>query len=65
MALALGANAVLAGRQPLWGLAARGEDGAREVLELLREELAVALHLTGCRSVGELSPEHVARAIRP
>ena len=64
-ALALGANAVLAGRQPLWGLAARGEEGARQVLELLREELAVALHLTGCRSVDELSAEHVARAIRP
>ena len=64
-ALALGADAVLAGRQPLWGLAARGEEGARQVLELLREELAVALHLTGCRSVADLSAEHVARAIRP
>lgn len=64
-ALALGADAVLAGRQPLWGLAARGEEGARQVLELLREELAVALHLTGCRSVAELSAKHVARAIRP
>lgn len=64
-ALALGADAVLAGRQPLWGLAARGEEGARQVLELLRQELAVALHLTGCRSVDELTAEHVARAIRP
>ena len=54
-ALALGARAVLAGRMPLWGLAARGEEGAREVLELLREELAIALHLTGCRSIAELS----------
>jgi isopentenyl diphosphate isomerase/L-lactate dehydrogenase-like FMN-dependent dehydrogenase len=35
------------------------------VLELLREELAVAMHLTGCRTVDELSAEHVARAIRP
>ena len=60
-ALALGAQAVLAGPVPLWGLAAGGEDGAREVLELLREELAVALHLTGCRSVAELS----RRARRP
>jgi len=64
-ALALGAHAVLAGRMPLWGLGARGEDGAREVLELLREELAVALHLTGCRSVDELSAANVARADRP
>ena len=55
VALALGARAVLAGRLPLWGLAAGGEDGARTVLELVAEELAVALHLTGCRTVDELT----------
>ena len=60
-ALALGARAVLAGRMPLWGLAAGGEEGARQVLELLREELAVALHLTGCRSVADLSPASLVR----
>ena len=64
MALALGADAVLAGRLPVWGLAARGEDGARAVLELLREEVAVALHLTGCRTVAELGPQHVALTAR-
>jgi isopentenyl diphosphate isomerase/L-lactate dehydrogenase-like FMN-dependent dehydrogenase len=64
MALALGADAVLAGRLPVWGLAAGGEDGARTVLELLREELAVALHLTGCRTVAELGPQHIARNAR-
>ena len=51
-ALALGARAVLAGRAPLWGLAARGEQGAREVLELLREEIELALVLIGCASPG-------------
>jgi isopentenyl diphosphate isomerase/L-lactate dehydrogenase-like FMN-dependent dehydrogenase len=60
VALALGARAVLVGRQPLWGLAAGGEEGARTVLELLREELAVALHLTGCADVGQLGPEQLA-----
>jgi len=60
-ALALGARAVLLGRMPLWGLAARGEEGAREVLELLREELAIALHLTGCRTVADLSPADLVR----
>ena len=64
-ALALGARAVLAGRMPLWGLGARGEDGAREVLALLRQELEVALHLVGCRSVSELTSGHVTRAARP
>jgi isopentenyl diphosphate isomerase/L-lactate dehydrogenase-like FMN-dependent dehydrogenase len=54
VALALGARAVLAGRAPLWGLGAGGEEGARTVLELLRDELAVTLHLTGCRTVADL-----------
>jgi isopentenyl diphosphate isomerase/L-lactate dehydrogenase-like FMN-dependent dehydrogenase len=62
-ALALGADAVLAGRMPLWGLAARGEDGARVVLELLREEIAIALHLMGCRSIEELSAECITRVV--
>jgi isopentenyl diphosphate isomerase/L-lactate dehydrogenase-like FMN-dependent dehydrogenase len=62
IALALGARAVLAGRVPLWGLAAGGEAAAAEVLELLRQELAVALHLTGCRTVADLTPAHVTRA---
>lgn len=61
-ALALGARAVMAGRLPLWGLAAGGEEGARTVLELLRGEIEVALHLTGCRSVDELSAEHLRRS---
>ncbi len=60
-ALALGARAVLAGRMPIWGLSARGEEGARQVLELLREELLVALHLMGCRTVADLVPDNVGR----
>jgi isopentenyl diphosphate isomerase/L-lactate dehydrogenase-like FMN-dependent dehydrogenase len=58
-ALALGARGVLAGRVPLWGLGARGEEGARTALELLREELAIALHLMGCRSTASVSPSNV------
>ncbi len=64
-ALALGATAVLAGRLPLWGLAAAGESGALQVLELLREEVEIALHLTGCASVDALTPAHVSRATGP
>jgi 4-hydroxymandelate oxidase len=56
-ALALGARAVLVGRPVIWGLAVGGEEGAREVLELLRRELALGLTLLGC-----CSPREVARA---
>ena len=61
-ALALGARAVLAGRAPLWGLAARGEQGAREVLELLREEIELAQILVGCSSPEAVGRAHVNRA---
>jgi 4-hydroxymandelate oxidase len=61
-ALALGARAVLAGRAPVFGLAAAGEAGVRHVLELLREELALTLALLGCTSPDQLTSAHVRRA---
>jgi isopentenyl diphosphate isomerase/L-lactate dehydrogenase-like FMN-dependent dehydrogenase len=60
-ALALGARAVLAGRAPLWGLAAGGEDGARHVLEFLQAETRLALQLTGCRTPADVTRAHVGR----
>jgi isopentenyl diphosphate isomerase/L-lactate dehydrogenase-like FMN-dependent dehydrogenase len=61
IALALGADAVLVGRPPLWGLAADGADGAGRVLGLLREELELALALCGCAHPGGLGRDHVRR----
>jgi isopentenyl diphosphate isomerase/L-lactate dehydrogenase-like FMN-dependent dehydrogenase len=61
-ALALGADAVLVGRPALWGLAAAGREGVARVLELLREELELALALCGCASPSELTRAHVRRA---
>jgi isopentenyl diphosphate isomerase/L-lactate dehydrogenase-like FMN-dependent dehydrogenase len=58
-ALALGARGVLVGRVPLWGLAVDGKSGAETALELLREELAVALHLMGCPSPAHIDRSHV------
>jgi isopentenyl diphosphate isomerase/L-lactate dehydrogenase-like FMN-dependent dehydrogenase len=58
-ALALGARAVLAGRAPLWGLACEGEAGARRVLELLRDEVELALALCGCTSPGDVTAAHL------
>lgn len=60
-ALALGARAVLAGRAPLWGLAVGGEAGALAVLELLRDEIHLALQLVGCPSPAEVTRQHVGR----
>src|SRR5581483_5151771 len=59
-ALALGARAVLAGRAPLWGLVVGGEDGARHVLELLRDEILLALKLVGATSPAGVGRDRVA-----
>ena len=53
---------MLAGRAPIWGLAADGEHGAGRVLELLRGEISLALQLSGCRTPADLGRAHVARA---
>jgi 4-hydroxymandelate oxidase len=60
-ALALGARAVLVGRPVIWGLANAGAEGVRSVLEALRDELSRALALCGAPTVGEISPDLVAR----
>ena len=61
-ALALGARATLSGRAVLYGLAAGGEQGVGEVLELLRRELELGLKLLGCTSPAEVTAAHVRRA---
>jgi isopentenyl diphosphate isomerase/L-lactate dehydrogenase-like FMN-dependent dehydrogenase len=58
-ALGMGARAVLAGRAPLWGLAVGGQDGARNVLEILRSEIELALVLLGCPDPSAVGQEHV------
>ncbi|HEV7668439.1 MAG TPA: alpha-hydroxy acid oxidase [Thermoanaerobaculia bacterium] len=60
-ALAFGARAVLIGRPYLWALAVEGEAGVRRMLDLLREELRLAMALSGCPSVAEIVPERVLR----
>jgi isopentenyl diphosphate isomerase/L-lactate dehydrogenase-like FMN-dependent dehydrogenase len=61
-ALALGAKAAMIGRPIIWGLAANGEAGVSHVLELLRQEIALALILAGCASPNEVTREHVQRS---
>lgn len=53
-ALALGASAVLAGRPLLYGLASRGEAGARSVLATFAAELDNAMTLLGAPTVSHL-----------
>jgi 4-hydroxymandelate oxidase len=52
-AMALGASAVLVGRPAIWGLANAGAAGVAHVLRLLRDELEIAMALTGCRTLDQ------------
>lgn len=56
-ALARGAKAVLLGRPVLWGLTLDGEAGVGRVLDLLLQELDLALALSGCRSLADVTPD--------
>src|SRR5262249_32915544 len=64
-ALALGARAAFIGRPYLWGLAAGGEAGVRRVLDLLRDELEVAMMLAGADDAQHADPTLVARRQNP
>jgi isopentenyl diphosphate isomerase/L-lactate dehydrogenase-like FMN-dependent dehydrogenase len=58
-ALALGARAVAIGRPYLWGLAAFGQPGVEQVLEILRREFELVMKQCGTRSLSEISPSFV------
>jgi pre-mycofactocin synthase len=58
-ALALGARAVMIGRAYLWGLAAAGQAGVENVLDIMRNGLDSALLGLGKASVHDLNREDV------
>ncbi|KAG6669043.1 hypothetical protein CIPAW_01G215500 [Carya illinoinensis] len=58
-ALALGAEAVLIGRPVVFGLAAKGEHGVKRVIQMLKDELELAMALSGCPSVKDITRSHL------
>ncbi|GGF24320.1 pre-mycofactocin synthase MftD [Williamsia phyllosphaerae] len=58
-ALALGADAVMIGRAYLWGLAANGQAGVENVLDILRGGIDSALMGLGRKSIHELSRDDI------
>jgi 4-hydroxymandelate oxidase len=55
-AFALGANAVLLGRPYVHALAAAGALGVAHALRLLRDELEIAMALSGCKTLADAGP---------
>ena len=58
-ALALGANAVGIGRPYIWGLSAFGQQGVEHVLDILNNELKLAMVGCGARSLKEITASSI------
>jgi isopentenyl diphosphate isomerase/L-lactate dehydrogenase-like FMN-dependent dehydrogenase len=58
-ALALGARAVLIGRAYLWGLAANGQTGVENVLDILHSGIDSAMRGLGVATIHELTADHL------
>jgi L-lactate dehydrogenase (cytochrome) len=58
-AICLGARGVFIGRPWIWAVAARGESGLVDLLEVFRKEIAVAMALMGVTKISELGPDLV------
>ncbi|MBY8829680.1 alpha-hydroxy acid oxidase [Hephaestia mangrovi] len=56
-AMALGADAVIAGRAPLYGLCAAGAEGAARALEILHDEATNDMGQMGVARLSDLTPE--------
>ena len=56
-AIALGANAVGVGRPIIWGLAVDGEQGVKQILDILRRDFELTMRLCGCTSVHEIKED--------
>ena len=59
--VAMGADAVLLGRAFVYALAAGGQKGVENVLDIMEKELRVAMTLTGASAISDLTPESLAR----
>ncbi|MDN5865628.1 MAG: FMN-dependent L-lactate dehydrogenase LldD [Gammaproteobacteria bacterium] len=59
--LALGADTVLVGRAYAYALAAQGETGVSNLLELIEKEMRVAMTLTGARTIADITTGSLAQ----
>ena len=57
-ALALGADAIMVGRPYIWGLGAFGQQGVERALEILTDELQIAMQSFGTR-IEDIGPDNI------
>jgi L-lactate dehydrogenase (cytochrome) len=63
-ALALGARACLIGRAYIYGLGAGGKPGVAKAIDILKNELSVAMALTGTTRVSDIGPQVLVGGVR-
>ncbi|MFV0454769.1 MAG: FMN-dependent L-lactate dehydrogenase LldD [Pseudomonas sp.] len=61
--IALGADTVMLGRAFAYALAADGEAGVSNLLELIDKEMRVAMVLTGAKSISEITTDSLVREL--
>jgi len=61
-ALAMGADFVMIGRALLYGLGAGGEDGLRQIIELISNEISLAMAQLGCSDVAKINQDILVRS---
>ncbi|CAI1154862.1 L-lactate dehydrogenase [cytochrome] [Serratia rubidaea] len=61
--IALGADSVLLGRAFVYALAAAGEAGVANLLDLIDKEMRVAMTLTGAKTIGEITRDSLVKAL--
>ncbi|KAL1595396.1 hypothetical protein SLS59_008328 [Nothophoma quercina] len=59
-AIALGADFCFLGRIAIWGLAYKGQQGVELAIQILLEEFKSTMALAGCRSVAEITRNHLS-----
>jgi L-lactate dehydrogenase (cytochrome) len=59
--LGLGASGCFIGRSYVYGLGAYGQAGVTKALEILREELSIAMALVGVTDVTKINPDIILR----
>ena len=61
--IALGADTVMLGRAFAYALAADGESGVANLLDLIEKEMRVAMVLTGAKSISEITTDSLVREL--
>jgi L-lactate dehydrogenase (cytochrome) len=61
--IALGADTVMLGRAFIYALAADGEAGVSNLLDLIEKEMRVAMVLTGAKSISEITADSLVREL--